>query len=566
MRRVTLRRLRANYTYILPTLLLWSLTVSAYGQGARRGAAGPRPASEAGQYSRWASMLEGVSREDLVIAQTTAALRSNPRNAIALRMRSGAYYSKFEWEKAKADAEAVVRILTAPKTAEEFEARCQSYRRLNRRDEALADCARAIEINPKFLKARVTKGGVYFDKGDYAQSLAEMSLAVEVDPGAAYLYRSRGLVFHYMKKYDGAIADFNKAIALDPRGADAYAFRGLSQSAKDNHDGAVADYTTAILHYPGYVFAYYNRALSYKRKREFDRAIQDFTKAISLFKKDSSLFYERGLTYYLYKDDNEKALLDFDEAIRLNPEDANSFYWRARVHARGKDGHVKAILDYTRAIELAPVFAGAYGGRADAYAAIKEYDRAIADMAKAVELQPTNSRYQALGDLYFDKEDWPRAVSSFTKAIELDPSDSDSYANRGGAYNNMEYFDHAIADYTKLIGLLAAKERRASMAEAYRNRGKVYRNRGRRHIKNGSLLGEDDFYRAIQDYTRAIEIEPRDAGTYYARSIVYLMLGEEAREAADKRMFEQLRAEERQREEEAEKAKGNATGRVKRKP
>jgi hypothetical protein len=50
--------------------------------------------------------------------------------------------------------------------------------------------------------------------------------------------------------------------------------------------------------------------------------------------------------------------------------------------------HYEAIADLTRAIELQPKLGKAYYNRGLAYLALDDYDRAIADLRKAIELQP----------------------------------------------------------------------------------------------------------------------------------------------------------------------------------
>ena len=74
------------------------------------------------------------------------------------------------------------------------------------------------------------------------------------------------------------------------------------------------------------------------------------------------------------------------------------------------------------------------------------------------------------------------------------------YFNR--AYDKAEKGDHygAISDYTKAIEL-DPKD-----ADAYYNRG----------ISKGELK---DYYGAISDYTKAIELDPKDADAYYNRGI-----------------------------------------------
>lgn len=64
------------------------------------------------------------------------------------------------------------------------------------------------------------------------------------------------------------------------------------------------------------------------------------------------------------------------------------------------------------------------------------------------------------------------------------------------------------------------KERNQECAETYYNRGLA-------HAKNGALK------RAIEDYTKAIELNPDYADAYYSRGGAWLRLGEHEKAEAD---------------------------------
>ena len=62
-------------------------------------------------------------------------------------------------------------------------------------------------------------------------------------------------------------------------------------------------------------------------------------------------------------------------------------------------------------------------------------------------------------------KDYNGAISDFTKAIELNPDDADAYYNRGLAKSNLEDYYGAISDYNKAIEL------NPNDALSYNNRG-----------------------------------------------------------------------------------------------
>jgi Bacterial RNA polymerase, alpha chain C terminal domain/Sigma-70 factor, region 1.1/Tetratricopeptide repeat len=111
------------------------------------------------------------------------------------------------------------------------------------------------------------------------------------------------------------------------------------------------------------------------------------------------------------------------------------------------------------------------------------------------------AQYFRSGKTYFQNNDWDLAIADFTKAIELDPNkDASYYAIRGEAYTIQGEFDRAIADFTKAI------DPDDLDAVTYCNRGNAYKAKG-------------DHDRAIADYTIAIELDPKDATAYYNRAL-----------------------------------------------
>ncbi len=78
----------------------------------------------------------------------------------------------------------------------------------------------------------------------------------------------------------------------------------------------------------------------------------------------------------------------------------------------------------------------AYYNRGRSYRQLGEYDNAIADFDKAIELYPEYARaYNNRGIAYASKGRYTRSIVNFDKAIELKPKRADYYFNRALTYN-----------------------------------------------------------------------------------------------------------------------------------
>ena len=112
------------------------------------------------------------------------------------------------------------------------------------------------------------------------------------------------------------------------------------------------------------------------------------------------------------------------------------------------------------------------------------------------------------------KRDFDGAIADYTKAIELKPDDSAAYEHRGDAKAFKTDFDGAIADCTKAIEL------KPDDWAAYRSRG-------------DAKASKHDYYGAIADFTRAIELNPNFGAAYYARYWARRVTGDRAGAEAD---------------------------------
>src|SRR5262249_24087672 len=77
----------------------------------------------------------------------------------------------------------------------------------------------------------------------------------------------------------------------------------------------------------------------------------------------------------------------FTGCIPKRPDHAHAYYCRG--NARFKLGQYdKAVADYSKAIDLGPKFAYAWNGRGSAYHKLGQYDKAVADCSRAIDLNP----------------------------------------------------------------------------------------------------------------------------------------------------------------------------------
>jgi tetratricopeptide (TPR) repeat protein len=122
-------------------------------------------------------------------------------------------------------------------------------------------------------------------------------------------------------------------------------------------------------------------------EKNYDEAILEFNEAINL-DPDFALAYNCRGSAYSSKEDSDKAIADFTKAIELGLESyAFIYYFRAGEYFKIGQ-YEEAILDYSKSIEIDPNYKGSYLFRSICYNMIGEFDKANADMDKAEKCDP----------------------------------------------------------------------------------------------------------------------------------------------------------------------------------
>lgn len=111
--------------------------------------------------------------------------------------------------------------------------------------------------------------------------------------------------------------------------------------------------------------------------------------------------------------------------------------------------------------------------------------------------------YTNRGLTYTSAGQWENAVADLTKAIELDSTYPVSYANRGIVYGNLGQTENAIADFTRVLAI------DPNYTLVRHNRGVAY-----------GVAGQFD--KAVSDLSIAIKLDPKYVSAYTNLCIIYL--------------------------------------------
>ena len=132
----------------------------------------------------------------------------------------------------------------------------------------------------------------------------------------------------------------------------------------------------------------------------------------------------------------------------------------------------------------------------------EKYDEIINLLTnKVLEKQNDAELYAWKGLAWYYKKDYDKAISDNKKALEINPSYELAFYNRGAAWVAKKDYDKAIENYNKAINF------ESDYKDIYLTaRGNVWK-------------AKKEYSKAIDDYTEAIKINPVLANAYYSRGL-----------------------------------------------
>lgn len=134
------------------------------------------------------------------------------------------------------------------------------------------------------------------------------------------------------------------------------------------------------------------------------------------------------------------------------------------------------ITHKTDLIQKMPENARLYFERGDAYFYIKNYEAAIDDFLKAIELNPKDPRYfHYVGDCFSYTNQYPKAVEYYSKALEFTDYKQlvSVYKQKAEVHFHMGEFENALKDINEAIKIVPS-----GISDLYKLRAVIYKGLG----------------------------------------------------------------------------------------
>jgi tetratricopeptide (TPR) repeat protein len=303
-----------------------------------------------------------------------------------------------------------------------------------------------------------------------------------------------------------AMAQFVEAASLSPRDPFPWIEAGRAALAVDDNDLALSYFQRAKDLDQNSIDARVGHASALSALAKHDLALAAWRALAAVLSDRPGI--KMGLARAEYDSGNVKlAKKLFAETLKADPSSIENRLLFARFQIDSRSPK-PAIQTLSNLLKSSPTSLDALMLRANAYDWAKQWSRGDADAEAALGAAPRSAdiRY-ARGVRALSIDDYDPAIVEFSKALELDPAHVFARIKRAQANNSLNKQDAALRD------LHAANAARPNLALILRTRGQAY-------------LALDDYLLARDFLDAAIALDPKDDDAKQARTTVLQRLGE----------------------------------------
>ena len=277
---------------------------------------------------------------------------------------------------------------------------------------------KALEVDPKYTRARAALATLYFAMGDQEKGEQELILAAKSDPEneeLLHLLGTYGSSAHRLDDYENLYTELLKrkpdSLAAKKKLIELFIMKGELQEAR---------------RYVGEI----------RKARRNDIDAVYFDGRIFLAEKD-------------YVGATDKLFL----VTRETPRFAPGYYFLGQARLATNDTR-QAQVAFTQAKELNPVWLAPRLALARIYLASGDYNRALEESEPILQAQPRNFDILMIaGTVRLKKGEAGPALDLFNRAKEVNPTDATPQINMGAAYVVQKKYGQALTAYEEALKL-----------------------------------------------------------------------------------------------------------------
>ncbi|GAB4229890.1 MAG: hypothetical protein Tsb0034_01650 [Ekhidna sp.] len=326
--------------------------------------------------------------------------------------------------------------------------------------------------------------------------------------------------YYNQNQLDSARYFINQCLTRKPTAED-YFLSGMIHEAEDMSLRALADYEAVVKKDPDHLEAYFQKGLIYYNSASTEQAVKDFTKAIENHSKS-----ETKAIYYGNDPHGAKGTF----LTTLQSMLGRLYQYRGMAYQRLGENSL-ALDDFNKAFEY-DTLADFYINRSQLHANMSEEEAAIADLKKALELEPesylawynlaildetallpseliSNASFSPILNLMganaYESESYARSAQFYTSSLKNNPEDDLALIGRGKALLRTGAYQQARADFLKALQV------NPSRTEAF-------------YVIGNSLFYEKKYEEALGFYDQYLSLDQGYGNVWYNAAMSYLSL------------------------------------------
>jgi Flp pilus assembly protein TadD len=325
------------------------------------------------------------------------------------------------------------------------------YTALKRTDEARAEYARTIAVDPKMSEAYLNLGMLLLDKQQDAAAVLPLRKAVELLPAQNRPRYLLAVALDRSGDRAGATESFEALLHLDPNDITAIDYLGWGALSKGKPVEAEARFRRALEVQPNAPEARRGLAqsLEAQKKPEAGGAYRDY---LELMPNDPEA-RARLVHLLVEQKQNDEALAELDLLDAGKQPSLESLKLRADVQIAGKKWD-DSIATLQQALTLAPNDAQLHGGLGRILLQKRDFSAAEKELRIALRLDGKNlSYFKDLSSTFFLGGNYPAALATLDEIAKVEQPGAGVWFIRAICYDKLNQPKLALEAYQKFLQL-----------------------------------------------------------------------------------------------------------------
>ena len=450
---------------------------------------------------------------------------------------------------------------------------CEAY--LQKKDTTLAiqSIDKSLELDAYDGNVWAQRAVISLARNEWKESEEYLDKAVHLLPKNAGLYINRALARFNQNNLRGAMADYDAALDFDPNNFLGHYNRGLLRAQVGDDNRAISDFDFVLKLEPNNLMALYNRALLLEQTGNPRAAINDYSKVIDEFPNFWAGLHQRaqcyrklGMTRQAEQDEFRilKAQIDkrygkqprlSKQQMRRRSDDDIEKYNQLAVadeqemeheyqnDYRGRVQNRRVGMDYMPMYVLStePQLSAvkhyiAFDRHVDSLNHTLPADRQLYIVSGQATLSEaaTQRYFTRIGKLtnlleraiaFSVIQNYADAIEDLSSYLQTDSTSAVAYWQRAVCQSKLNDFNAAQGTDVRMKTANVLSD--LTQALKFDNSAYLYYNRGNVYVQR------NDHVHAIEDYTRAIELDQNLAEAWYNRGLARLALKQQDEAISD---------------------------------